>query len=132
MKKSILVMVMSLVLLPVLAAACTTQVSGDQNILTEEQARQKAEQFVRDCPTFVFDGIEDSLHLSETLYPDIEHAWTFVFEFESRQAGYGDRTGQMLLQVITPHEATVTIEQDDIKTAILDGQWDMKTQQLID
>jgi len=132
MKKSVLAIVMSLVILPVLAAACTTQVSGDQDILTEEQARQKAEQFVEDCPTFLYDGIEGSLYLSETLYPDIENAWTFVFEFESRHAGYGDRNGQILLQVITPHEAMITIEQGDVKTAILDGQWDMKTQQLID
>jgi len=132
MKKTLVAMIMSLVILPVLATACTTQVSGDQNMLTEEQARQKAELFVKECPTHLYDGIEGSLILSETLYPDIQNAWTFVFEFESRHAGYGDRNGQVLLQVITPHEAMITIEQGAVKTAILDGEWDMKTQQLID
>lgn len=132
MKKVLTFLAISLVVLPVLAAACTTQVSGDQNILTEEEARQKAEQFIKDCPTFLYDGIENSLTLSETLYPDIENAWTFTFEFECRHAGYGDRDGQMLLQVITPHEAMITIEQGEVKTALLDGQWDMKTQQLVD
>ena len=132
MKKAALLVMAALVVLPVLASAGTTQVSGDQTTLSEYQARQKAEEFVRECPTFVYDGIEDTLALSETLYPDMENSWTFVFEFESRHAGYGDRDGQMLAQVITPHEATVTIENGKVKTALLDGQWDMTAQQLID
>jgi len=132
MKKSFIATVIALVILPVLATACTTQVSGDQNTLTEAEAQQQAERFLKDSPTFVFDGIESSLKLSEVLYPDIENAWTFVFEFECRQAGYGDRSGQVLLQVITPHEAMITIEQGAVKTALLDSRWDMKTQQLID
>jgi hypothetical protein len=93
------------------------------------QARNLAEDFVRNSPTFVFDGIEDSLKLVETLYPDIENSWTFVFQFESRQAGYGDRTGQVLAQVITPHEAVITIEQGEVKSAVIDETWDMLTQQ---
>jgi len=100
--------------------------------LNEETARQKAEEFVKNSSTFVFDGMENSLELVETLYPDIENAWQFVYHFESRQAGYGDRTGEMLAQVITPHEAIITVEQGEIKTAIMDGKWDMVNQQMID
>lgn len=90
-----------------------------------------AEEFVRNSSTFTFDGIEDTLQLVETLYPDTENSWQFIFHFESRHAGYGDRTGQMLAQVITPHEAVITVEQGTVKSAILDGEWDMKNQKLI-
>jgi nitrogen fixation protein FixH len=97
----------------------------------EMQARNLAKEFVRNSPTFVFDGIEESLKLVETLYPDIENAWTFVFHFESRHVGYGDRAGQMLDQAITPHEAMITIEQGEVKSAIMDEKWDMLTQELV-
>lgn len=100
--------------------------------LTEEWGRDLAEEFVRNSPTFAFDGIEDTLKLEETLYPDIENAWQFVFQFESRHAGYGDRTGQMLSQVITPHEAVITVEQGKVISAIMDGKWDILRQSMPD
>ena len=99
--------------------------------LTEEAARQKAEEFVKHSPTFIFDGIEDSLELVETLYPDIENAWQFVYHFQSRHAGYGDKTGQMLAQMITPHEAIVTVENGVVKSAVMDEKWDMIAQQML-
>jgi hypothetical protein len=98
---------------------------------TEEANREIAEEFVQKSPTFIYDGMEESLELVETLYPDIENAWTFVYRFESRHAGYGDRTGQMLAQVITPHEAVITVEQGEIKSAIMDEKWDMINQKML-
>ena len=99
--------------------------------ITEEEARQIAEDFVRNSPTFAFDGIDETFELVETLYPDIENAWQFVFQFESRHAGYGDRTGQMLAEVITPHEAIITVERGHVVSAIMDEQWNMLTQSII-
>jgi hypothetical protein len=98
---------------------------------SEETAREFAEDYVKNSPTFVYDGIESSLELVETLYPDIENAWQFVFRFESRHAGYGDRTGQMLAQVITPHQAIITVENGQVTVAVMDKQWDMLLQQMI-
>ena len=118
--------------LALITSACATPDNSGNDRMTEEEARQMAENFVKNCPTFTFDGIEETLQMVETLYPDIENAWQFVFRFESRQAGYGDRTGQMLLPVITPHEAIVTVEQGDVTSAVLDGKWDMKEQRFID
>jgi hypothetical protein len=98
---------------------------------TESEARQMAEEFVRNSPTFQFDGIEESITLVETLYPDTENAWQFVFQFESANAGLGDRTGQMVAEVITPHEAIITVEQGEIKNAVMDGKWDMIHQEML-
>jgi hypothetical protein len=100
--------------------------------MTEEGSFEIAENFLINSPTFQFDGIEDTLKLEETLYPDIENAYQFVFSFDSRHSGYGDREGQALLQVITPHEAVITIERGEIKSAVMDGKWDMKEQKMID
>jgi hypothetical protein len=98
---------------------------------TEEEARELAEKFMKNGPTFTFDGIEDTLKLTETLYLDIENAWQFVFTFDSRHSGYGDRTGQMLAQVITPHEATIIVEKGEIVSALMDGKWDMIFQEFV-
>ena len=124
-------LITALALLTVIAGACTTPSNGTNSNITEQEAQQLAEEFVRNSPTFTFDGIEGTLQLVETLYPDIENSWQFVFRFESRHAGYGDRTGQMLAQVITPHEAVVTVEQGKIESAIMDEKWDMINQTLI-
>jgi len=99
--------------------------------VTEEQAEQTGRDFVKNSPTFIFDGIEDTLELVETLYPDIENAWQFVYEFDSQHAGYGDRTGQMLAQVITPHQAIITVEKGQVISAIMDEKWDMLKQGMI-
>jgi hypothetical protein len=98
---------------------------------TQEESLQIAKQFVRNEATFVFDGISDSLRLIDTITLRCPSCWQFVFRFESRQAGYGDRTGQMLAQVITPHEAVVTVEQGEVKSAVIDEKWDMINQQLL-
>ena len=99
--------------------------------INEEGARQIAENFVRNSPTFAFDGIPETLELVETLYPDIENAWGFVFQFESRHAGYGDRTGENLAQVITPHEAHVTVQDGEVMSALMDEKWDMLVQEMV-
>lgn len=99
--------------------------------MNEDAARDMAEGFVRNSPTFAFDGIPATLAVAETLYPDIENAWTFVFQFESAHAGYGDRTGRMLAEVITPHEAHITVENGEVVSALMDGQWDMLSQDMV-
>ncbi len=109
--------------------------------LTEEGSRELAEQFVRSSSTFVFDGMEESLEFIKAEDIVVEHeqdnsgklfqmqGWEFTFRFESRHAGYGDRTGQVLAQVITPHEAVITVKQGEVSSAIMDEVWDMINQQ---
>ncbi len=98
---------------------------------TQEESQRVAEDFVRNSPTFMFDGIAESLELTEAVTLRCPSCWQFVFEFESSQAGYGDRTGQMLAQVITPHKAVITVENGDVKSAIMDGRWDMLSQKFL-
>ena len=99
--------------------------------MSQEESQRVAEEFVRNSPTFVFDGIEDTLEMTGTLTARCPYCWVFIFEFESRQAGYGDRTGQVVAQVITPHQATIGVEQGEIKSAVIDKKWDMLSQKML-
>lgn len=96
--------------------------------LTNEQASTIAGLFVRTSPTFVYDGILGTLELTETDYHGEENAWIFVLLFESAHAGYGDRTGHLLAEVVTPHEARLTVQDGMVVNAILDGEWNMLLQ----
>jgi len=97
---------------------------------TEEESLEIARKFVLDCPTYKFDG-EDLKHV-DTVQARCPSCWVFTFEFTSRSAGYGDRAGQMVAQVITQHTATIAVEQGRVTRAVLDDQWDMINQQMIE
>ena len=99
--------------------------------ITEEESRQIAEEFVKNSPTYKFDGIEDTFKYMETTTLRTPYAWQFIFKFQSRHGGYGDRTGQMLDLVITPHSAVVTVIRARVAAAVMDEKWDMIEQRLI-
>lgn len=132
------VVILSLVAL--LTGACTGQLSPDLSPIppdtikpvSREESQRIAEKFLRNSPTFVFDGISETLRLADTLTARCPYCWTFIFEFKSRHAGYGDRTGQVLAQVITPHKAVVSVEQGEIKSAVMDNKWDMIKQKMLE
>jgi hypothetical protein len=101
--------------------------------LTEEESLKIAEEFVKNSPTFAFDGIEDSIKSVGGFGPDpCSAGHSFRFKFDSRHPGYGDRTGQALAQVITHHIAEIYISFDggEVTFAIMDGKWDMLNQKM--
>jgi len=97
--------------------------------VTIEESQNVAEDFVKNSPTYAFDGMEDTLELTATTDLSTPYGWQFTYEFQSLQAGYGDRTDQMMAEVITPHEAVVTVIQGEVTEAVMDGTWDMLAQQ---
>lgn len=94
--------------------------------ITEAESREIARAFVENSPTYQYDGFDLRFNRSEPLRCPC--CWLFVFEFSSRHAGYGNRTGQVLAQVITPHTAQVVVNQGAVTSATLDEQWDMLRQ----
>jgi hypothetical protein len=123
----------------------------DRSCLTRDSASLVAENFVKSDETFKFDGLSDTLNLrvehADTL-PDIvgpktlgmalaiaipasNNEYTFKATFNSRYSGYGDRTGKILGQVITPHVAEIVVQNCQVKSAVMDGKWDMMTQKLV-
>lgn len=96
-----------------------------------ETSQRAARDFLLGGPTFRFDGIEDSVKLLSTSTGSIPGSWEFEYEFQCRQAGYGDRSGQMLAQVITDHRARIVVEQGEVIYAVLDGRWDELRQTMV-
>jgi len=97
--------------------------------VTQEESQQFAEEFVRNDETFAFDGIAETLTLTDTTALSSPYSWQFTFEFDSSQAGYGDRTGQVLAQVITHHSAVIIVQQGEVTSAVMDDIWDMLEEQ---
>ncbi len=118
---------------------------------TRDGASLIAEQFVKNDETFKFDGLADTLSLrvehagtlSDVVKPQFSAMtmqiarplasteYTFKAKFDSRHSGYGDRTGKYLAQVITPHEAEITVVGCQVKRAVMDGRWDMLSEKAI-
>jgi len=127
--------VLVLVLTALFTAACAGPAplpmpSVEPGEVTQEDSQRIAEDFVKSSPTFTFDGIAETLELTNVDIGKCPSCWVFVFNFDSRHAGYGDRTGQTLAQVITPHQVSVSVEQGDIKDAVMDDKWDMLEQKM--
>lgn len=121
------------VVVTAVAPAPIVPATGDEvgAVMSEEESEKLARGFVRDSRTFESDGNEESLKLVETLQARCPGCWAFVYTFDSRHAGYGDRSDQMLAQVITPHQASIVIEQGKVVKAILDDEWDMMAQEMV-
>ena len=100
-------------------------------VVTEVGAQQAAETFIQSSPTFVFDGIPETLEMVEVRPAEETYTWTFVFRFQSRHSGYGDRTGQAVLPVITSHEAHITVANNVVVNAVLNEEWDMIEQEMV-
>ena len=58
--------------------------------------------------------------------------WAFVFEFVSSHAGYGDRTGRALPEAATRHRPVITVDEGQVRLALMDGRWDMLKQTAFD
>jgi len=94
-----------------------------------EESRRITEEAVKNAPTYKFDGFDLQFVNSETLR--CPSCWEFTFSFKSRAAGYGDRSGQMLAQVITPHTIRATIDNGKITSLVTDQTFDELNQKFL-
>jgi len=118
-----------LIIITVGTSGCVNPNAGPFQF-SEEESKEIARQFILNSPTYKFDG--SGLVHKESMPELCPSCWGFTFEFKSSHAGYGDRTGQMLAQVITPHTASIAVRQGEVKSAVLDMKWDMIRQEMIE
>ena len=102
--------------------ACSSD-SGDDDV-----DRRLAESFLRNSPTFRFDGLPDSVELMKSADGDCETCLVYTFGFETSHPGYGDRTDLPLAAAVTEHEAVISIEDGLVTSARIDSIWDVITQ----
>lgn len=89
------------------------------------QAEDIAKRFVFSAPTFSYDGIPESVKVGAiSILQSYPPKYVVPVHFDSQHGGYGDRTDQMVTQVITPHTIRVTIVNGMITSAIIDRTWD--------
>jgi hypothetical protein len=92
-----------------------------------------AEAFVRNSPTFRFDGVAESLRLeSSRPMTSCPGCYEYTLYFESRHPGFGDRTGQAITPTLTAHRATIVLKDHKVVSGVLDGAWDMTSQRILD
>ncbi|MCW4049688.1 MAG: hypothetical protein NWE89_08115 [Candidatus Bathyarchaeota archaeon] len=96
------------------------------------EAEKMAIEFLKNGPTFSFDGIPGSIEVKDVIAAESYPVQYFItIAFECRHAGYGEREGQMLAQVITPHVIKIALSDDVIGSAIIDNQWDELIQRTV-
>jgi len=107
---------------------CTGLIMPEETT-TEQQSKETAETFVENSATYLFDGSGIEFISEKAL--ECEECYEFTFKFTSSAAGYGDRIGLMLAQVITEHEAIITVKEGSVDSAVLDSKWDMVEQKMV-
>jgi hypothetical protein len=89
------------------------------------EAVEMAIMFLKKGSTFSFDGVPDSIEVIDVIAAESYPIQYFItIAFECSQAGYGDREGQILAQVITAHEIRIALSDSVIGSAIIDNSWD--------
>ncbi|MCI0500859.1 MAG: hypothetical protein L0Y61_03840 [Epsilonproteobacteria bacterium] len=90
--------------------------------------------YLKNAPTFKFDGILSSIKIVESFqaqtfaYPSF---WGVTIEFDCSHAGYGDRSGQIVAQVIAHHSISMHVTEGRVSLAIMDNVWNEITQTMI-
>ncbi|MGA9140863.1 MAG: hypothetical protein WBZ29_11600 [Methanocella sp.] len=97
---------------------------------TAASALTTAEQFVNGEATYKYDGDAGTLKVAMSKTIDA-NTYEIVADFTSRAAGFGDRTGMMVAEVLTSHKAVITVNNGKVVSAIMDSQWDMLTQKML-
>jgi hypothetical protein len=120
---ALLVLVLATMCLPVVSIYAWQKMQPAPN----EEASKIATDFIRGSPTYIFNGIEGSINVSSTIQAQTfapPSFWIITVEFDCRHSGYGDRTGQIVLEAIQHHIAVVHITGDLVTAAVIDGVWD--------
>ena len=92
-------------------------------------AEEIALNWLRDAPTYGFDGVDGSMRIVDSYVAESYPEQYFItITFECSHAGYGDRTGEILAQVITEHTAAIKVVNNEVESAVIDGVWDELTQ----
>jgi hypothetical protein len=126
----------ALLVISLLLGAGMVVTSASNAGLTRESALKTASNFLNNEATYKFDGMHDSLTMNaqkvELETSPAQEIYMVTAEFTSRQAGFGDRAGMMMAEVLTTHKCVIEIDQNNnVISAVMDGQWDMMKQKMI-
>jgi len=101
-----------------------------QQKAAEDRAASAAINLLFASPTFMFDGFKESVQVKTVQRFGDGHL--VRMEFECGHDGYGDRSGQVLLQVATRHVAEARVVDGGVVGMVFDGAWDELAQAFIE
>ena len=119
-------MVFILILFAVRGPSCLPDL-GKTSACPKEQASAASLSLIKNSPTFAFDGIKDSIKQVKVESADNGLTWKLLYIFKTSHPGHGDRSEQMLTQVITEHTAQITVTSCKITSAVCDNAWNLLT-----
>ena len=107
--------------------------SDDGNLLEPDaEIAEIARNFVMSAPTFAFDGMEDTISIGSIMAMEsFPVQYRLEVSFTSTHGGFGDRTGQMITQALTPHVVDVLIVEGNVISAVIDDTWDEMNHQFV-
>jgi hypothetical protein len=117
----------------------TIWTAGEQNIpipvdipSEDLEITEIAREFVISSPTFAFDGMEETLEFGPiTILESFPVQYGLEASFTSSHGGFGDRTDQIVTQVLTPHVMSILISEGQVISAVTDGEWDELNNQFV-
>jgi hypothetical protein len=125
-KRNIIIVIVLVVLVGGFFYLQSVNKVNDEEFLTGETVEEIAKDWVENnSPTYLYDG--EDLSFIEKRGLDLygcENCYEVEFAFTSRHAGYGDREGEALAQVITPHTIIVLVEDKEVTKVVTDQIYD--------
>ncbi len=129
------VLVVGLLAVEVLGITSATGLSAADYALYK--AGYVAKMYVTGDETYKFDGVSGSLKVVPAqntvsiMTSSLPTSYTFKAKFNCSHAGYGNRAGRIMAQAITPHTALITVKNNQVISATIDGRWNMMTERSI-
>lgn len=107
------------------AQTTETMIPITQEEKEKNDALGVAQKYIVTSPTFAFDGDINTL---DTEYVGVLESSPLQYKirisFDSAHGGYGNREGQMLTQMITPHTMEIIVSEGNVIYAVTDETWD--------
>lgn len=109
-----------------------TQIPVTQEEQERYDAMEVARKYIVASPTFAFDGIPETLDVEDvSVMESYPVQYRIKIAFDSSHGGFGNREGQMLTQVITPHKVDILVSDGEVISAVTDETWDELNHQYV-
>ena len=102
------------------------QTNGGDDTVDMMTSGEIAREFMLNTPTYRHDGSDLLLVESEENGVD-----TYIFDFESSNTGYGDRSGKETLSSNVNHQTVVMVDDGVVTSAITDNYWNEATDSVV-
>ena len=133
MSKSKSLAILTLVLVALCLPAASIYAWQRNQLTSENEVAKQALNYLYDAPTFLFDGIRESVRILKVIQSMIftSSSWLVNVEFDCSHTGYGDRSGEIVQQMIQHHTAVLLLTDGKVTSMVIDNAWDELADKLI-